>query len=94
MRDFIEPRNTRRGPAIPPGGRRRLRERVRLISVQLDGCLPAVPEDHAAIDAAWIERDVARSAGRPAMALDAADAAVIIRTTIIGRGRFRTDRGA
>lgn len=94
MQDFIEARTARRGPAIPPGGRRRLRERVRLIAVKLDGCRPAIPEDHAVIDAAWIERDVARSAGRPAMALDAADAAVIIRTTIIGRRRFRTDRGA
>ncbi|MCC5785559.1 MAG: hypothetical protein JJU33_02525 [Phycisphaerales bacterium] len=94
MQGFIETRPDSTGPSIPPGGRRRLRERARLISVRITGFLPAAPGDHAAFDAAWVERAVSRNAVGTDAAIDAIDAAVIIRTTIIGRRRFRTDRGS
>ncbi|TVS08563.1 MAG: hypothetical protein EA423_01170 [Phycisphaerales bacterium] len=94
MRGFIETRPDWTGPSIPPGGRRRLRARARLISVRLDGVPPAAPVGHAAIDAAWVERAVGRNARGADATIDAIDAAVIIRTTIIGRRRFRTDRGS
>lgn len=94
MHGFMEIRPVRYGPRIPLGGRTALRRRIGLLSVQTIGHGPALPGGSARIDASFNEREVARIASGVASALDAAAAAVTIRTTVISRKKPRPDRNS